>query len=86
MKLNGLEKEFNRSLAIEFYANAYQGRKKKYSFMLYVRWKEIWFDEDTINELLGTPTPLVCRVETRREDIEDVKHIEDIGILEEIKD
>lgn len=46
---------------LEFYANAYQGKKKKDPFMTYVRGKEIWFNEDMINELLGTLLPLICR-------------------------
>jgi len=53
--------------------------------MSFVCGKEIWFDEDSINKLLGTPTPLVCGVDTRRADLEDLKDVEEKGFSEEIK-
>ena len=86
LKFNGLAKECNCSPAIELDSNEYQKRKEKDIFKSYVRGKDIWFDENTTNELLGILASLLCRIETRRAIIEDVKDVEDMGILEEIKE
>jgi hypothetical protein len=59
---NLVTKEGNRTIALEFFANAY-GRKDNVSF---VRGKKIDYSPRAINALLGLKPPRSCHVEWRR--------------------
>jgi len=86
IKLNGLVCAANCSMAVEFLANAYQECDHDPMFETTVRGVEVKFDEETINNLLGTKSPLVCGVEKKRNELEMITTMEQIGELERIKD
>jgi len=63
--LNGMvTKTSNKSIALEFFANAYVEPKKNYFAI--VRGKEVSYASRDINRMLGLPVPEVCDVERRR--------------------
>jgi hypothetical protein len=79
--LNGLVSESNRSIAIEFIANAFQGKNDKEPYVSCG--KEVKFDEKIVNALLETPAPLVCGIDAIREEIAKITSLEDMEKLEE---
>ncbi|PNX86557.1 hypothetical protein L195_g042635 [Trifolium pratense] len=64
LKLNGLIKKTNATIALEFYANAY-GRN---DYVSYVRGKMIDYSAEAINSLLELEAPVQCGVAKRRGD------------------
>ena len=57
-------KTSNKSISLEFFANAYVELKKNYCAI--VRGKEVSYASREINRLLGLPVPEVCDVERGR--------------------
>jgi len=57
-------KTSNKSIAMEFFANAVSEREG--SYVSRVRGKRIDFSPTRIDRVLGLPTPAVCDVERRR--------------------
>jgi len=86
MRLNGLIKDANSSMAVEFFSNAYQETEGNPIFETTVRGVKIKFDEDTLNEMLGTPIPAICGVEKRRKELEEIRYLKEEWKLELIKD
>ncbi|MCI19193.1 hypothetical protein A2U01_0040349, partial [Trifolium medium] len=64
LKLNGLIKKTNATIALDFYANAY-GRD---DYVSYVRGKMIDYSAEAINSLLELEAPVQCGVAERRTD------------------
>jgi len=82
IKLNGLMRDANSSMAVEFFSNAYQENEHDQPFEFMVRGVKVKFDEETINDMLCTSTPFICGIEERRKELDKIKIMEEIRKLE----
>jgi hypothetical protein len=57
--LNGLVRDANSFMAVEFFSNAYQVEEDDPPFEPMVKGVKVKLDEDTINDKLGTLAPLI---------------------------